>query len=66
MSRTHTIRAQAEIPAWIEPLAEALASKLRADLSRQAQATEELASQIRQLAEIQLTTAEAIQRRLTS
>lgn len=64
MGRTDTLRDQAELPTWIEPLAHQLALKLREDMVRQTAATERLTEEIRQLAEVQLTVAETLQRRL--
>ncbi len=64
MSRTEALQVQAQVLAWIEPLAQEIAAQLKQELSQQTAATEKLTAQIRQLAAIQLATAEAIQERL--
>ena len=63
MSKVHDMKSMAEVPSWVEPLAEAIASRIRQDL--QANTTELLMiqTQLGDLLEAQVIFLESIHTR---
>jgi len=63
MSKVAELKSQAELPLWLEPLAEEIAAKLRADLQPNTKALEEVRDQLRDLVEMQLNFLETVKSR---
>ena len=63
MSKIENLTTQAELLAWIEPLAERITQALRADLLANTQVLEAIHIQLADLIEAQVTFLENMQRR---
>jgi hypothetical protein len=64
MSKLAELQSRAELPQWLEPLAEEIAGPIQADLRANTMALEQIQSQLKDLIEVQLSFLEQIQRQL--
>ena len=62
MSKLAELQSQAELPQWLEPLAQKIAEPIRTDLQAHTLALGEIRDQLRDLIEAQVTFLETIQR----
>ena len=63
MNNVQDLRSQAEVPLWIEPLAQSIALKIKGDLAENTAALVKVQAQMADLIELQLTFLESMKSR---